>query len=248
MGLYINQENMDIYKNNKKIEEPNQGLFIRNHVEEMIKEQKRINNSLHRSFHRLKWLQQQNEYRQSGQWQEVDGKLKELKEINQQHEKLESQVISQLKKLESENHRVQQLLGDGQLSKKELSEQLTAIGRTNQLIVEKLEAYGEENEKLASKLNQQGEMQQQLSEQISKQEDTQTEVIEKLEIQEALTEKITRQIDYFRSILFERTSFLAEKIENGYQLTSSYVAKLMYGKEQTMNSNTTEKKEKLKKQ
>ncbi|OZU89365.1 hypothetical protein CIL03_06520 [Virgibacillus indicus] len=247
MGLYINRDNhMDIYKNNRKIDEPNQGFFIRNHVEEMIKEQKRINESLHRSFHRLKWLQQQSEYKQSGQWQEIDGKLKELKAINQQHVKLEEQVVTQLKKLENENKRVQQLLEDGRLSKQELSEKLTAIGQSNQLIVTKLEAYGEENEKLAIKINQQGEVQQELSEQISKQEENQEEVVSKLETQVALTEKIARQIDYFRSILFERTSFLAEKIENGYQLTSAYIAKVVNGKEQTMEGNPAKEKEKQK--
>lgn len=247
MGLYINRDNhMDIYKNDRKIDEPNQGFFIRNHVEEMIKEQKSINDSLHRSFHRLKWLQQQNEYKQSGQWQEIDGKLKELKEINQQHEKLEEQVVTQLKKLENENSKVQHLLENGQLSKQELSEQLTGIGQTNQLIVTKLEAYGAENEKLASKINQQGEMQQQLSEQISKQEENQEEVMGKLETQVALTEKITRQIEYFRSILFERTSFLAEKIENGYQLTSAYVAKIMTGKDQMTTNYKPKQKEEQK--
>lgn len=57
--------------------------------------------------------------------------------------------------------------------------------------------------------------------------DKQDEVLNRLEHQEALTEKITRQIEYFRSILFERTNYLAEKIESGYHHTSSYIANLM---------------------
>ena len=76
-------------------------------------------------------------------------------------------------------------------------------------------------------------MQNQLSQQISKQADTQLEVLNRLENQEALTEKILRQIDYFRATLFERTNYLAEKIDTGYNYAVSYVSKLMTGTDQS---------------
>jgi hypothetical protein len=47
-----------------------------------------------------------------------------------------------------------------------------------------------------------------------------------------LTEKIIRQIDYFRATLFERTNYLAEKIDTGYNYAVSYVSKLMTNNDQ----------------
>jgi predicted nucleic acid-binding Zn ribbon protein len=81
-------------------------------------------------------------------------------------------------------------------------------------------------------LKTQEELQKQLSEKISKQEDFQTGVLNRLDQQEALTEKIFRQLNHIRSILFERTNYLAEKIDEGYKITSSYVYNLMTGSDQ----------------
>jgi hypothetical protein len=78
----------------------------------------------------------------------------------------------------------------------------------------------------------QEELQRQLSEKISKQEEFQTGVLTRLDQQEALTEKIARQLNHIRSILFERTNYLAEKIDEGYKITSSYVYNLMTGSDQ----------------
>ncbi|MDQ6597448.1 hypothetical protein E2K98_06635 [Bacillus salipaludis] len=60
------------------------------------------------------------------------------------------------------------------------------------------------------------------------------QVLTRLDRQEALTEKILRQINHIRSILFERTNYLATKIEDGYKVTSTYVYKLMTGSEQPL--------------
>jgi predicted nucleic acid-binding Zn ribbon protein len=81
-------------------------------------------------------------------------------------------------------------------------------------------------------LKTQEDLQKQLSEKISKQEEFQTGVLNRLDQQEALTEKIFRQLNHIRSILFERTNYLAEKIDEGYKITSSYVYKLMTGSDQ----------------
>lgn len=78
----------------------------------------------------------------------------------------------------------------------------------------------------------QEDLQKQLSEKISKQEEFQTGVLNRLDQQEALTEKIFRQLNHIRSILFERTNYLAEKIDEGYKITSSYVYNLMTGSDQ----------------
>jgi hypothetical protein len=106
-----------------------------------------------------------------------------------------------------------------------------------------------ENEELiVHLLKTQEEMQKQLSEKISKQEEFQSGVLDRLDQQEALTEKIFRQLNHIRSILFERTNYLAEKIDEGYKITSSYVYNLMTGSDQPITfylmNNKKEEKQK----
>lgn len=94
------------------------------------------------------------------------------------------------------------------------------------------EKHKEYEELIIHLLKTQEELQKQLSEKISKQEEFQTGVLNRLDQQEALTEKISRQLNHIRSILFERTNYLAEKIDEGYKITSSYVYNLMTGSDQ----------------
>lgn len=72
---------------------------------------------------------------------------------------------------------------------------------------------------------------QQILEKLQQQETQLENVIERIEKQEGLSEKIIREIQHIRSILFERASFLANKIENGYKLTSSYFSHILWKKE-----------------
>lgn len=224
MGLYINHDNhTDIFKNNTAINEPNQGIFIRNHMAEMIEEQQKVNASLHRSFHGLKNLQEQQGAVQAGRWQEIGSRLNELREMNRKQEKLESQVLGRLQKLENENVSEQEFMG-----------QINEMRHTQQAIENQLQEYGLANEELSTKMDEQTTLQKQMAEEISSQENSNEEVLSRLENQEALMEKVVRQLDHFRSILFERTNFLAEKMEDGYHLTSSYVDQLMSRSDQPM--------------
>jgi hypothetical protein len=80
---------------------------------------------------------------------------------------------------------------------------------------------------ISLQLQEQLALQKQMAKQISQQENFQAGILGRLNNQEALTEKISRQLNHIRSILFERTNYLAEKIDAGYKVTSSYVYKLM---------------------
>lgn len=73
-----------------------------------------------------------------------------------------------------------------------------------------------------------------MAQKLASQADFQTDVLTRLDNQEALTEKIYRQLNHIRSIIFERTNYLAAKVEEGYKITSSYIYKLMTGAEQPL--------------
>ena len=191
MGLYINKDkHPTVFKNNKKILEPNQKLVRRDTLTEIIDEQQRANVSLIKAINDMKNQFLTQEVVQASQWDKFTSQLNDLRTNNQKHKEYEELIIDLLKT--------------------------------------------------------QAELQKQLSEKLSKQEEFQKGVLTRLDQQEALTEKIFRQINHIRSILFERTNFLAEKIDEGYKITSSYVYNLMTGSDQPitfylMNNKKSEK-------
>jgi len=98
----------------------------------------------------------------------------------------------------------------------------------------RLEKNEEVNQQLVLQMNEQLELQKIAAEKLEKQEDFQEGVLKRLDNQEALLDKLGRQINHIRSILFERTNYLAAKIDDGYKITSSYIYKLMTGSEQPL--------------
>ena len=177
MGLYINNgKHPTVYKNKKKIPEPNQKLVRRDYLSEVIDEQHQANVSLINAINEIKHQFLNQEVIQANNWGKIANQLNEISTSHQKHTEYEELIIHLLKTQE--------------------------------------------------------ELQKQLSEKISKQEEFQTGVLTRLDQQEALTEKISRQLNHIRSILFERTNYLAEKIDEGYKITSSYVYNLMTGSDQ----------------
>lgn len=108
------------------------------------------------------------------------------------------------------------------------------VGRQLNDLRNRLEHYEAANHQLVLQMNEQLELQKVVAEKMSKQEEFQGGVLQRLDTQEALMDKISRQINHIRSILFERTNYLATKIDDGYKITSSYVYKLMTGSEQPL--------------
>ncbi len=132
-----------------------------------------------------------------------------------------------LEKLDEKNSTLQLTIEDEVIFKQQMKNYMDTLNHSNSEVVNKLDKYGFANKQLELKVDEQLDLQNQLSQQISKQADTQMEVLNRLENQEALTEKVLRQIDYFRATLFERTNYLAEKIDTGYNYAVSYVSKIM---------------------
>jgi chromosome segregation ATPase len=98
----------------------------------------------------------------------------------------------------------------------------------------RLERYEDAKHQLVQQMNEQFELQKEVAEKMTKQEEFQGSVLQRLDTQEALMDKISRQLHHIRSILFERTNYLATKIDDGYKITSSYVYKLMTGTDQPL--------------
>src|SRR5690625_3773222 len=216
MGLFINSEqHHGMYKNVAKINEPNQTTFRRDHLAELLKEQQKMNDSLHKSILKLGILNEQRDEKQFNQWQEVSDRLGRLEKVNHQQD---LQMMAHLKTLTDDNKNLQMMIEDDRISSQEIMKQIKQHSLNNL----------------------------DLTQQLTEQKEGQREVLIRLDNQEALTEKALRQIDNLRSSLFERTNYLAEKIEDSYQLTSSYLYQLLTGADQSLTFyvNSENRKEK----
>ena len=129
-----------------------------------------------------------------------------LSRVEKAKHQQESQIMEQLITLTDENKKLQMMMENERIFDIE--------------IINQMKQHSLNNEKL--------------SQQIIEQKESQQEVLTRLDSQEALTEKALRQIGNLRSSLFERTNYLAEKIEDSYQLTSSYLYQLLTGADQPL--------------
>lgn len=207
MGLFINSEqHHNMYKSKQNINGPNQTTFRRDHLSELLKEQQKMNDILQKSVLKLGLLNEQRDQRQLNQWQAMNGRLGQLEKVNNQQDQRELQIIKQLNILTDENKKLQMMIKNNHVSSQEIADQIKKYSLNNERI----------------------------SHQLTEQEKSQLEVLKKLDNQEALTEKMLRQMSNLRSSLFERTSYLAETIEDSYKLTSSYIYQLLTGTEQPL--------------
>lgn len=218
MGLFINKnEHPDVYKNIENIHAPNQRFIRHNYLTELINEQQETNMTLANSIAELKPRYEQLEEMQTIQWNHVKDQISDLIVSNRQREKMENIMIQRLDTIdENEN-----------LLKNSIIDQMNSLNESYQKMLSRLETNESAYEQLSLLLNKQLELQKEVADTLLKQEEFQTGVLNRLDTQEALTEKISRQLSNIRSILFERTNYIASKLEDGYKKTSAYVYKLM---------------------
>lgn len=249
MGLFINNNNHpDVYKNNESIHAPNQAFVRHNALMELLNEQQKANIILTQSIAELKMRYEQLEDSHTLQWDHVNHQLHDLNVSSRHRAEFESGMIQRLHALDEKTIHLQALLENESLLKTSIIEQINSVSDSNQEIASRLEKNEAANEQLSLQLNEQLELQKEIADTLSNQEVLQTGMLQRLDNQEALTEKISRQLNHIRSILFERTNYLAAKVEDGYKLTSAYVYKLMTGAEQplTFSLMNTKKKEQQK--
>ncbi|MGY0694925.1 hypothetical protein ACW2QC_19520 [Virgibacillus sp. FSP13] len=248
MGLFMNKgEHPDVFMNQSSIEEPNQSFFKIDYFKELVKSQKKMNDSLFRSFHELEFLYQQQQHTQAREWKEIGDQLHALKECNLQHEKFKRDAMEWLTMLDENNKDMHRLLEEEGLLKQGVLEEINSVNQSNQEIVNQLGKYEFFHEQLTNQMNELFDLHKEMSSKIANQDENQNKTLNHLEKQEALMEKAVRQITHLRSILFERTNFLAEKIENSYKLTSSFVYNLVTGSDQPLTFRMSQKKEEAKK-
>ncbi|KAA0964958.1 hypothetical protein FQ087_01125 [Sporosarcina sp. ANT_H38] len=228
MGLFINKNgHPDVFKNNADILGWNQEHYKIDPVAEWMKEQREMTHAVGDQFNIMETLLKQQKNAQSNQLKSIHNRLNEIKESDFRHEKFGNDVMESLKKVETKNKLLQRTLMHEQIINRELIGKVNEVSQSNEEIVNRMETLTSADEEIMVKMNEQLDYQKLLSEQILEQKDVQNDMLSRLDNQEGLLGKVIRQLDYLRSVLFERTNFLSEKIEGGYSITSSYISKLI---------------------
>ena len=156
--------------------------------------------------------------------------------------KFDNDVMESLTKVETKNKMLHRTLKHERIINREFIGKVNEVSQTNEEIVNRMETLTSANEEIVVKMNEQLDYQKLLSEQILKQNDVQKDVIIRLDNQEGLLGKMIRQLDYLRSVLFERTHFLSEKTEGSHHMTSSYISKLLPRSDQVFGTFYVESK------
>ena len=235
MGLFINkQEHPDVYKNSENLHEPNQFLSRQDFLSELMNEQQKANRALNRALSELKTRYQHQADAQDSQWKHVDHQLNDLKSSTIQQKKFENQIVTNLQAIHERNVRLETIVESETTIKQSIMAQVGQLSKTYEEIAGRLERSEDANHQLAQQMDEQLALQKEVAKKLNQQAELHGGMLERLDHQDALLDKFARQLNHIRSILFERTNYLASKIDDGYKLTSSYVYKLMTGSDQPL--------------
>ena len=179
---------------------------------------------------RLERLEAQNKDLQStaaDEQQEIKKLLDHMEQIRVSYTKLEQQlrqiagshgkVSGQLEQQAAVNGRIVERLDQHQELNREISRQLEQFSLITDEMLKRLEELSGSNAEVKDKMDEQHALQHTMANQISTIEETQKELVGRVEGHEGVMDKLIRQIDHLRSVLYERTSFLEEKIEKVYE-------------------------------
>ena len=217
MGLYINHdEHKHVFKPKGKLTARQQVYYRRDHLSELIQEQNRLNESIKKSLYELNMSHKQQRHVQNYQWNDTRQQLEELYKQNEQQDV--TQLISSLE---------QQITEIIRSNKDDHLKQLDMIHQFHDEVLVKINNYAQQYEDVIEKFSEQTINQQKTDDYLAEQEANQEKITKRLEDQEALTQKLVRQVDHLRSIIFERVSYLADKIDTVYKDTSTYLSQTL---------------------
>ncbi|KGR82668.1 hypothetical protein [Lysinibacillus odysseyi] len=178
----------------------------------------------------LEKLEHQNEELQATvtvEQQEIKRLLEQMEHVGEVYAELEQkigditginhQMTDRLDQHASVNEEMISRLDRYQDLQEEISQQLDQFTIVTNEVMNQLNQLGGSHQEVMSKMDEHHKLQQTMADQVSTIEETQKELVGQVEGQEGVMDKLTRQVNHLRSILYERTNFLEEKIEKAYE-------------------------------
>ncbi|WP_108671043.1 hypothetical protein [Peribacillus acanthi] len=226
MGLFINGK-LDVYKFSGELETPNQIEDRKNFLQELLKEQELFNQSVQDVMHSFSRSFDKIEHEQAANWNDISNQLIDLKQNGKSQNEFAEMMVTWMKTIDEKTEALKEIIAKEESMKQVMIEQMKVQSQATLEIAEKVDEVQVEHKEF-------NVQQKELSAKLDQQENRTKEVLVRLDQQDALLQRILRQMNDFRSILYERTNHLVEKIESGYELTSSYIYKLMTGSDQPL--------------
>lgn len=220
MGLFFNRKNdFKIYEGDTA-NDRNQAVFRSDTVTTALEEQRKAFEIMNEEYVELSKQLQKHKKNQSDRWKATGIRFEEILENQSQHHHFELEATQTLKHLEKQNKELQNVLERKKKINEELVQQINQLSQSNSEIAERLEKFDADQEMLLKKMDEQIERQQRFSMSLEEQKAMQSEIVDRIDRQEGMVDKLMRQMDFLKSVLFERTHFIADKIDKSFSYIS----------------------------
>lgn len=220
MGLFFNRKSeLKIYEGDN-IDNRNQEVFRSDTVSTALEEQQKAFDKMNEKYGALEKQLRNQKRIQSERWKATDDRFEEVLNNQSQHHHFEREAMETLERLDRQNKELQIALEKKRIKNEELVQQINQLSLSNSEIAEQLKKFDADQEILLKKMDEQLERQQQFSKSLEEQKITQEKIVDRIDQQEGLVEKLMRQVDFLKSVLFERTHFIAEKIDKSFSYIS----------------------------
>lgn len=233
--VYIkNETNPTIFKNPSTLKHSsNQESFRKNYLQEFIAQQADMNASLKNSSIEVSMLVNETKVEQLQQFSHVFKQLEHqdqrttplLENINKQ-EAIYNTLLERFEAVDQFNDKLIKKHENEGLINQVIIDQLTIQDSEINQISKKIEEYRTLNYSLTEQLDEQIRINGDVLNSIELQESFHKTILERLDHQDALNEKLSREIDTLKATLFERISFVVDKVEENYKQITGYVAQL----------------------
>ncbi|MDN4493550.1 hypothetical protein [Ureibacillus aquaedulcis] len=161
-------------------------------------------------------------------------------QVNQIYQRIQNELMQQVNQIDQRiQNELQQQITHLSQTQSDMSQQLNVVGEEqkefvkiiadftlyNEGIITRLEQMTKANGKMEVQMAGQSDFNLQIADQLRSIEETQKDALSRKDNHEGLMEKIMLQLDHLRSIVFERTNFLEEKVEKIIQNSAEYSQK-----------------------
>lgn len=212
----------------------NQTFLRVNYMQEFIKNQQFVNTELSNAAMNVNNVLQESRSEQTQQFNSIYNQLEKQEavttplltniETQQTFSKMMSERLTALEKLNTDV--LKKIQNEDHISQA-IIDQLTLQDQSIRDLAGRFKSYEGLQETMAGQLDLHVELEEQINEKLQMQEVFHQSVMERISHQEALTEKVSRDLDHLKTVVFERVSYLAEKVEDHFKYMKDYIFNLI---------------------
>lgn len=207
----------------------NQQSFRLNYISEFVSQQLQQNDKISHSMNEIISTVNQNHQIHD---QKMELILKENQNQKNQsdvylekvvhQEKITEEIHSSLKDLIEQNYQLSENISNEKLMNQAILDQLSFQDQQLRNTNHQLESYVNLAQNLSEQLLQQEMILKEIDQKVQVHDVYHSTVMDRLDKQDAFNEKVLRQLEHLKTVIYERVSHVIDKIESSYQSTTDY--------------------------